>query len=133
MIYKEMQERINAVKKRVAEGRISRIIPYQELTSGDPSKERMLGRLEAYLQTGVVIDHDDLIKVIDEYKFSPEEYAHLVPLAQTGIIEGLVQEPDNLEHYGMRMKCFSSLANKFFEEKKMGSGADTINYEHSRN
>ena len=114
----EMQNRVNAVKKRVAEGRISRIVSYNELTEGIPGKERMLGRLESYLQTGVVIDQDDLIKVIDEYKFSPEEYAHLVPIAQTGIIEGLVQEPDNMEHYGMRMKCFSSLASKFFDEKK---------------
>ena len=114
----EMKERINAVRKRIEEGRISRVVPYNELTAGSPSKEKMLGRLEAYLQTGVVLDQDDLLRVIGDYQISPEEYSHLVPLAQTGIIEGLVQEPDNMEHYGMRVGCFSSLATKFFEEKE---------------
>ena len=114
---KEMQERKNTIMKRITEGKISRIVSYQELASGSPSKERMLGRLEAYLQTGVVIDQDDLIRVVDEYQFLPEEYSHLVLLTQTGIIEGLVQEPDNIEHYGMRLGSFSSLANKFFEKR----------------
>lgn len=114
----EIQRRMNSVRKRIEEGRISRIVSYDELTSGNPEKERMLGRLEAYLQTGVIIDQEDLIKVVDEYQFSSEEYKHLVPLAQTGIIEGLVQEPDNMEHYGMRTGCFASLANKFFDEEK---------------
>ncbi len=106
------------VRKRIDEDRISRLLSYDELIAGSPSKERIMGRLEAYLQTGVVIDQYDLIKVIQEYNFSPKEYRHLVPLAHVGLIEGLIQEPDNMPHYAERLGCFSSLANKFFEEEK---------------
>ncbi|MEA3329974.1 MAG: hypothetical protein U9Q06_04495 [Nanoarchaeota archaeon] len=110
----EMEKKMNGVRKRIEDGRISRLISYDELTVRTPSKERMMGRLEAYLQTGAVIDPEDLMRTIQEYGFSPEEYQHLIPLAQTGVIEGLVQEPDNMQHYGERIGCFSSLANKFF-------------------
>lgn len=114
MNQEEIEKRMNAVRKRAAEGRVSRRVSYKELTDGNPSKERMAGRLEAYLQTGVIIDSDDLMKVIGEYEFSPEEYKHLIPLSEIGVIEGLVQEPNNMVHYGERMACLGRLASKFF-------------------
>jgi hypothetical protein len=112
----ETEKKLNVVRQRVAEGRISKLISYNELTRDNPSKERMLGRLEAYLQTGVVIDQDDLNRVTEEYKFSKKDYKNLICLAEIGVMEGLVQEPGNLENYGKRVGCFGLLSRKFFGE-----------------
>src|SRR3989344_5289167 len=122
MIDKEMQERVNAVRKRVAEGRISRIIPYQELTSGDPSKETMLGRLEAYLQTGVVIDHDDLIKVIDEYKFSPKEYDYLVVILNPHLSSRDLTKYLQIEGYVMANNWHNNASELLVDENFEGIG-----------
>jgi hypothetical protein len=112
----DTQEVTKSVRQRIESGNISKLVSYAELTSGNPSKERVLGRLEAYVQTGVVIDQDDLMAVAEEYKFSRDDYKHLAPLANTGVIEGLVQEPDNIPNYGSRIGCFTSLCLEATEE-----------------
>ena len=62
------------------------------------------------MQAGVVIDPFDLEKVVGEYGLSKEECTSLVPLAHKGILEGLVQEPDNMINYGERLGCLGVVA-----------------------
>jgi hypothetical protein len=106
---------LGGLGKRVDEGKISREINTNILLEGNPTKERMYGRLEAYLQTGVVIDSLDLMEVVKKYQFSPEEIKNLALISLTGLKEGLVQEPDNMRHYGVRTDCFAMLSLKHLE------------------
>lgn len=104
-----------AMMKRHENGEVSRLVSYEQLTDGNPSRERMLGRLEAFLQTGVVIDEDDLMRVTEEYGFGPEEYGALALISSTGVREGNLQEPGNVAHMGARLGCLSKLSLKYFE------------------
>jgi len=107
---------ITIMEKRIAQGEVSKVITYDDLIAGNPSRERMMGRLEAWLPTGVVIDPYDLMAVIREYNFSSEECEPLVNLAITGVAEGIVQEPGDIRHYGLRMASYVSLAAKLLDD-----------------
>ena len=111
-------EEFSQVNKRIAEGKISREIDIDVLIGGNPAKEQMYGRLEAYLQTGVVIDPDDLIKVVHQYDFTPDELQNLILISKIGIMEGLIQEPDNVPNMGYRTGCLAALAEKYFDITK---------------
>lgn len=104
---------LSRLNKRIEEGRVSREISKELLLEGNPSQERMYGRLEAYLQTGVVIDPEDLKSVVNQYDFTPEQLKNLALLSKVGLEEGLIQEPDNMRHYGCRLGCFAVLSEKY--------------------
>lgn len=109
---------LGKITKRIEKGRISREIDRETLLDGNPSQERMYGRLEAYLQTGVVIDPEDLKDVVNQYEFTAEQIKNLTLLSHIGLKEGLVQEPDDMRHYGCRIGCFSGLSLKYMEINK---------------
>ena len=111
----EQENTTEQISRRIEEGRISREIDLSVLLEENPSQDRMYGRLEAYLQTGVVIDTEDLKKVIDQYKFTQAQLSNLGLIARTGLMEGLIQEPDNVRHYGSRAGCIAAIALKCIE------------------
>ena len=112
-----MNKQEESVYKRIEEGKISKEISYDMLTKDEPNAERMYGRLEAWLGSGVVIDSEDLKKVLEEYSFSVDQCKKLGLISHKGILEGLVQEPDNMPHYGSRIGCLSTIASYCLEKE----------------
>ena len=115
------QEGFSALRERIDQGKISIVISRKCLLMGEPNKDVMYGRLEAYLYTGAVMDADDLMEIVERYGFTADEIKNLAKAAQIGIYEGAVQEPNNLPHLGERGECFADLSGKYIEmvtEKK---------------
>ncbi len=106
------------IRERIDQGKISREITIENLLEGDPTKDRMYGRLEAYLQTGVLIDQNDLMKIVEQYELTVDEINNLAKISHIGITEGMIQEPDNVRNLGVRTGCFSALSERYFEMTK---------------
>ena len=98
---------------RVRNGEISREVSAIDITKGDPSRERVLGRLETFLSTGVIIDPEEFEKVAQRYQLTRTELSQLGAIyMREGLNEGTVQEPGNLVNLGRRLALVPYLFNK---------------------
>lgn len=96
----------------------SKELSIDTLLEGQPSKEKLLERLEAYLEAGTLIDALDLMKVGELYNFTKDDYARLVMPANRGLIRGTKLEPANkysLVHMAQRGQCMTWILLKYFE------------------
>lgn len=108
----------DSIQQRIENKEISREISAKDILDGNPSKERILGRLEAYLTTGVLIETEELEEVFAQYPLTKEEFRYLGTLIQQGINEGLVQEPGNLAHLGIRAALLPYFVEKYMAQEE---------------
>lgn len=87
------------------------------------SRERVIGRLEGYIESGLTIPYEDLQKILDEYSFTPSELGALVIAQSNGIPRGLALEDGSDRkrlwwNYGERGRNMCLLAKKALEGEK---------------
>ena len=89
----------------------SLLISLNTITNGNPSSERLLGRMEGYLNAGFIIDQDDLASILSHHSYNLTDLKSLGKLAGDGIKTGTLLEPDDLPHLGLRTASFCLIAD----------------------
>ncbi len=76
-------------------------VSYETITSnarGQP-RERILGRLEGFMQSGIIVSNDDLQRILEEQRFSVQETNEIGQAQMKGIRKGLDLGYNDTEEY----------------------------------